>query len=536
MVASVTVPQLPPSLNPSTEIRQLLTPARGVVTLFGYGITVRVDRGHLVVEDGIGGTRRRARFARIGHGLRRLVVIGSDGMVSLAALRWLADQKAAFAMLDRDGSVLIATGPAGPRNARLRRAQALAHETGVAVPLARDLIDHKLREQERLVRDVFRDASAAATIVAARERLQAADTIDNLRVLESQAALAYWSCWRAVPVMFPKADLPRVPDHWQTFGARMSLLTGSPRLSVNPPNAMLNYLYAVLEAEARLAASALGLDPALGLMHVDTDGRDSLACDLMEPIRPQVDAYVLKWLTRQALRREWFFEQRNGNCRLMGPFVELLSTTAPSWAQAVAPIAERVAKVLWSTVARPERRSGSPTPLTQRHRREGRTFLPAASTTGRSVPPVHEPEQLPRICRICGATLRDGLTHCAACWAQDGKERMRGVAAKGRLTANGPKAQASRAQTQSRHAAAQRAWSASDQPPWLTEQAYAERIQPRLAGLSASRLALALGVSLPYAIDIRAGRSRPHPRHWRRLAELAGVSAHGGLTIRPDSV
>jgi CRISPR/Cas system-associated endonuclease Cas1 len=24
--------------------------------------------------------------------------------------------------------------------------------------------------------------------------------------------------------------------------------------------------------------------------------RDKLACDLMEPIRPQVDAYVLRWL------------------------------------------------------------------------------------------------------------------------------------------------------------------------------------------------------------------------------------------------
>jgi hypothetical protein len=30
--------------------------------------------------------------------LRRIVVIGSDGIVSLAALRWLADQDAAFVM------------------------------------------------------------------------------------------------------------------------------------------------------------------------------------------------------------------------------------------------------------------------------------------------------------------------------------------------------------------------------------------------------------------------------------------------------
>src|ERR1700720_3086532 len=105
-----------------------------------------------------------------------------------------------------------------------------------------------------------------------------------------------------------------------SFGARISPLTRSPRLAANPPNAILNYLYALLESEARLAAAELGLDPGMGFLHVDTPARDSLACDLMEPVRPQVDALLLDWLTRGLLKREWFFERRNGNCRLMGPF------------------------------------------------------------------------------------------------------------------------------------------------------------------------------------------------------------------------
>src|SRR5438105_3185890 len=81
----------------------LLIPNHGVVTLFGYGIKVRVERGHLICEYGIGPDRRVVRLPRVGHGLRRLVVIGSDGLVSLAALRWLADQGAAFVLLERDG-------------------------------------------------------------------------------------------------------------------------------------------------------------------------------------------------------------------------------------------------------------------------------------------------------------------------------------------------------------------------------------------------------------------------------------------------
>ena len=133
MAASATVSQFPPSRNS-------LIPKHGVITLFGYGISVSVDRGHLVLKCGIGPERHEGRLPRVGHGLRRLVLIGSDGFISLPALRWLADQDAAFVMLERDGTVLAVTGPVHPSDARLRRAQALAHQSGIALKVARELI------------------------------------------------------------------------------------------------------------------------------------------------------------------------------------------------------------------------------------------------------------------------------------------------------------------------------------------------------------------------------------------------------------
>ena len=525
MAASLTVSQLSPPLNSPLDIPRRLTPSRGIVTLYGYGISVRVNRGHLVVEDGIGPARRQARFARVRHGLRRLVVIGADGIVSLAALRWLADQKAAFVMLDRDGSVLLATGPTGPNDARLRRAQAVAHHSGVAIPIMRDLIDRKLAEQARIAGEIMGNAAAARAIAACRDGVSLADTAEAIRFIEAQAALAYWACWRALPVAFPTKDLPRVPEHWQTFGARRSPLTGSPRLSVNPPNAMLNFLYSILESEARLAATAFGLDPGLGLMHADTKARDSLACDLMEPVRPHVDAYVLHWLTCESLRREWFFEQRDGTCRLIGGFAERLAETGPTWARAIAPVAEQVAKVLWAGTTRSSRGAGPATLLTQSRRRAAK---------GAAVLPASAPPSAPRVCRVCGASRRQGHTYCKKCDAATAPSRMRRVAEQGRIAAQGPRAQAHRAATQRRNAQPQRAWKASDQPAWLTEQVYWDRIQPRLAELSASKVAAALRVSRPYAVNMRAGRRRPHPRHWRALAELAGVSPPGNGVSRTE--
>jgi CRISPR/Cas system-associated endonuclease Cas1 len=94
---------------------------------------------------------------------------------------------------------------------------------------------------------------------------------------------------------------------------------------------MLNFLYSLLESESRLAAAALGLDPGMGVLPVHTKARDSLACDLMEAVRPQVDAFLFDWLTRDPLKRDWFFEQRDGNCRLMTTLAVELAQTAPMW-------------------------------------------------------------------------------------------------------------------------------------------------------------------------------------------------------------
>jgi CRISPR-associated endonuclease Cas1 len=510
MAATKTVPQLPQSDNS-------LTPRHGVVTLFGYGIQIRVDRGHLFLEDGIGPDRRQVRLPRVGHGLRRLVVVGSDGIVSLAALRWLADQDAAFIMLERDGYVLATTGPVRSSDAKLRRAQALAHSSGAALRITRELISQKLAGQEQVARNKLLDTATADTIARFRMEVPSADSITTIRLIESQAARAYWSAWSTLPINFPKNQLRRVPEHWRSFGARVSPLTGSPRLAANPPNAILNYLYAVLESEARLAAAALGLDPGMGVLHVDTTARDSLACDLMEVVRPQVDAYLLDWITRQPLNREWFFEEHDGNCRLMAPFATRLSETTVTWRRAVAPITEWVARAFWSTIRKPD--TPFVTRLTQGNNREAK---------GRpSAPPAKAPPQPERVCHLCGKPVSFGRSYCSECDATTARERIVEIAKVGRIASHAPGPKARRAATQRRHAAAKKAWQPSSLPAWLDEEAYTRKIQPQLAGIANPTIMSALGVSVTYAVAIRAGRRRPHPRHWEILAKLAGASADG---------
>src|SRR5580704_6631548 len=332
MAATQTVPQ---HLQHCNSIS--ITPHHGVVTLYGYGTRLSVERGPLILEDRIGPTHRYGRFARVRHGIKRVVAVGSDGSVSLAAIRWLADQDAAFIMLERDGKVLATTGPVKPSDARLRRSQILAQESGIALKIARELISEKLLAQGRVVKTYFRESPCASDIAEAQKQVGTTKSNEEIRRWEAKGAKAYWSAMRDLPVNFSKSDSSKIPEHWRRFGSRISPLTNSPRLAVNPANAILNYLYAVLESESRLALATLGLDPGIGVLHSDLRSRDSLACDLMEPVRPQVDAFLLDWLKRSPLKREWFFEKADGNCRLMASLASELSQSAEIWRRAVAP-------------------------------------------------------------------------------------------------------------------------------------------------------------------------------------------------------
>jgi hypothetical protein len=105
--------------------------------------------------------------------------------------------------------------------------------------------------------------------------------------------------------------------------------------------------------------------------------------------------------------------------------------------------------------------------------------------------------------------MRNAYYGTPECAPTNSKEALIEAARKGRIAAQSPKALARLAEKQRSHQIAQRNWNPADQPNWLNEAAYDERIHPRLAEVTISTIALTLGVSLPYASDIRAGRRRP---------------------------
>jgi CRISPR-associated protein Cas1 len=75
---------------------------------------------------------------------------------------------------------------------------------------------------------------------------------------------------------------------------------------------VLSLGYTLLHSEAVLALYGAGLDPFIGFYHQLDFGRESLACDLVEPIRVEVDSFALQLFRKETLRPELFSTSESG--------------------------------------------------------------------------------------------------------------------------------------------------------------------------------------------------------------------------------
>jgi len=313
----------------------------GVLFLSGYPVTVRMERGHLVAEDGIADRRRTIRIPRAQRDLKRVVVHGHSGTVSFDALRWIRDVKAAFVHIDNDGTVLTTSAPVGVPDPRMLRGQVFAIEGTKGIEILRSLLKAKIQGQVRLL-DRLNAPDNVKELVADRVFfVEKANSWEELKDAETVAGKEYWRAWHGIPIRFHKSDKKRIPDHWNRLPKRKSAILRGNMNSTHPVNSILNYCYAILEAETRLALLQVGMDPHLGLLHADYRWRPSLALDLMEPMRPIVDEFVLDLLEDRVFSYNDFFENRKGICRIMPPLAGELSKKSTDWGKKTWKIAEK---------------------------------------------------------------------------------------------------------------------------------------------------------------------------------------------------
>ncbi len=88
--------------------------------------------------------------------------------------------------------------------------------------------------------------------------------------------------------------------YYRALAAQLPAWTGFVKRNRRPPkdpaNALMSLCYTLAHAEAVLSAHRHGLDPDIGMLHAIEFGRESLACDLMEPLRALIDEWLVNTL------------------------------------------------------------------------------------------------------------------------------------------------------------------------------------------------------------------------------------------------
>jgi CRISPR-associated protein Cas1 len=269
---------------------------------------VRKDGENLVIEVD-GQELGRAPL----HMLEGLVCFSRAG-ASPAALAACAGAGICVSLLDPNGRFLARVEGARSGNVLLRRRQyRLADDLLQSLPIVSSIVAAKAANQRAVLRRALRDhgdtlpalscealtAAEARLTDIARRALQGKD-VASLRGIEGEAAQVYFSIF---------------PHFIRAEG--FSFTTRSRRPPLDPINALLSFLYALLGHDCRSALETVGLDPQVGFLHTDRPGRASLALDLMEEFRPVLaDRLALSLINRRQLVVKDFIVEDGGAVRL----------------------------------------------------------------------------------------------------------------------------------------------------------------------------------------------------------------------------
>lgn len=176
---------------------------REPLVLNGHGVGLRVHQGSLVVHNGFTHYPQARQELRYFPGDRklpsRIVMLDSDGSLSLDVISWLSEQDIPLVMMDWRGHLVGVLGRGTAYDLELREAQLRALGNGLGLQIATQLIQDKLEASRDTLQSLLRSPrqeQALERLDAVLGELGAAPpaTVEALRLLEARGAAAYFSC------------------------------------------------------------------------------------------------------------------------------------------------------------------------------------------------------------------------------------------------------------------------------------------------------------------------------------------------------
>lgn len=243
-------------------------------------ITVILDKKEMIVSldsDTLRVDRPGCKLERVPLNMIARVIVKGNPMVSCEIFRVLAERNIPVTLLPLRGKgkpAYVGSVLSSSVEKRVSQYKAIHNEQSI-LAVSRWLLSVKLRGQESVLTQLSKDSEISEPIRRCRAELQKADNRNSLMGHEGVAAAYYF-----------KTIGKLIPAKWSFTGRNRQ----PPK---DPVNALFSLSYTIAGSEVSHAVQEAGLDPAAGFLHTPLNGRDSLMLDILEPLRPETDWFVL---------------------------------------------------------------------------------------------------------------------------------------------------------------------------------------------------------------------------------------------------
>lgn len=241
------------------------------------------------------------------HSIENIVCFGFKPLTP-ALMAFCAENHVGISYLSENGEFLARVYGAQQGNVLLRKSQyQLSDDINESLKIARHIIAAKVTNTRALLLRHRRNhpdkcspnlISAIETMALRLQSVAKAQDLEELRGIEGECANLYFGVLSEL-IISQNGDF--------SFAGRTR------RPPLDPVNALLSFLYALLVNDIRSALETVGLDPQVGFLHRIRPGRPSLALDIMEEFRAYLaDRVMLNLLNLNQLRPTDFEKRESG--------------------------------------------------------------------------------------------------------------------------------------------------------------------------------------------------------------------------------
>ena len=227
------------------------------------------------------------------------IVVEGNPKIEAALCRRLSELGISMALSAARGKAAVAWLGAGLGNhVELRANQhRVAFDSAQRRPVARHFVRRKIDGYECSALAPRLDTTLQDALREARHSAANATDVPQLLGVEGAISKAWLAALGGI-----------IPDAWGFRGR-------SRRPPTDPVNALLSLAYTLLHGSVEQKIAASGLDPYIGFLHESYRRRAALPLDVMEPLRPLVDAFVIQQLAHLDADRDFTATPQEG-CRV----------------------------------------------------------------------------------------------------------------------------------------------------------------------------------------------------------------------------